>query len=207
LFWLKPLGCRVNFQITKQRQVLEDFEHLVRALETQVRQAIFDHSLPVFETYSDQVSRQGTMLEYLGISVANLLENKLLVTKKVLLEPVKWMLELKSRHCNARNETKPGCWEQVALKKENQTINTVIQENRRMYSKKDHIKSTGIKNDQTNSPARYQRTFTRVTSSHSRSNSVLDKLYCKYSHQIARTQSRSSFTPGEETRLGSNSRR
>ena len=134
---------------------------------------------------------------------------------------------MENRDCNAGNYVTPSGWEKESLKKENkqtnvsfeihedQTISTVIQENRRMYSvihkkcgtKKDYSKSTGIKNNQTISPAPYQRTFTRVTSSQSRSNSVLDKLYCKYSHQMARTQSRSSFTPDEETRQRLNSRR
>ena len=166
-------------------------------------------------------------MECLGISVANLLENKFAVTKQVLLGAGRRKISMENRYCNAGNDVTPSGWEKESLKKENkqtnvsfdihedQTISTVIQENRRMYSvihkkcgtKKDYSKSTGIKNDQTISPAPYQRTISRVTSSHSRSNSVLDKLYCKYSHQIARTQSRSSFTSDEETRQRLTSRR
>ena len=166
-------------------------------------------------------------MDWLGISVASLLENKLVVTKQVLLEPGQRMIEMENSDGNTGHDITPRGWEKESLKEESkqtnvsvdihedQTISTVIQENRRMYSviykqsqsKKDHSKSTGIKKDQTISPARYQRTFTRVTSSHSRSNSVLDKLYCKYSHQIARTQSRSSFTSDEETRQRLTSRR
>ena len=159
--------------------------------------------------------------------MANLLENKLVVTKQVLLETGQRMIEMVNRGSNDGHDIKRGCWEKKAPngeKKqtnvsvdihEDQTISTVVQENQRMYSvihkksetKKDHSKSTGIKKNQIKSPAPYQRTFTRVTSSHSRSNSVLDKLYFKYSHQMARTQSRSSFTPDEETRQILTSRR